>query len=371
MRGGVVLLSHVCLPGYGLEAERMRHRIGLVARRGGGVVLSPSGPDGPTLMPGVRHVALDVPPGLPWDDRERMVADLAAPHLDQIRPRVLHAHGIRNAVQGLIRRAQGVRVVLEPGITPAQRLRDEQPKTPPLRLEELVQLEDKTLARVDAVVARSAVEAATLAKRGVPPERLWTVRDGPPEQPAPTPLPDLPHLVCVTDLGPWSGWEVLLDAVSRLARPWRLTFVVPAAASTGVVEHRARALKVRERVDFADLDQDTGERLRAAQLVVCPTLDTRCSLAGSYAPEGALWAIAAERPLVASDLPIVRAYAGPAARYVAPSDAGALARALEPLLAEEAARHELAEASAEQRPHLNWDTADAVLGDVWSTLLEA
>lgn len=366
MRGGVVLVSDTPLPGHGLEAERLKHRIGLLGRHGGGAVLAPAGDAEPFVVPGVRHIALDVAPGLPWDARERAVADQAATHLDAIRPRLVHCQGVRAAIQALMRRRTGLRVVLEPGVTPAQRLRDEEPKTPPTRLQELVELEDKTLRMADAVVARSPVEAATLAKRGVAPDKLWTVRDGPPPVEDPGPLPDLPHVIYVGDLGPWSGWATLLEALSRLARPWRLTVVVPREVSTGVVEHQARALEISDRVNFADLDADTGERVRASQIVVHPALDTRVVLAGSLAPEGAMWAIAGERPLIASDLPSIRAYVGPAAHYVAPGDAGEIAKALAKLLAEADSREALAAASAAQRPNLNWDAADAVLSDLWS-----
>lgn len=370
MRGGVVLVSDTPLPGHGLEAERLQHRIGLLARRGGGVVLAPQGAAEDFVVPGVRHIPLDVPPGLQWDARERAVADAIGAHLDQIRPRLAHCQGIRIGIQALMRRITGVKVVLEPGVTPAQRLRDEEPKTPPAQLEELVELEDKTLAFADAVVARSPVEAATLARRGVSAERLWTVRDGAPRVDHPGPLGDLPHIVYIGDLGPWSGWECMLDALSRLARPWRLTVVVPFEVSTGIVEHRARALKIADRVGYADLDVDTGERVRTAQIIVHPALDSRVVLSGSLVPEGALWAIAGERPLITSDLPSVRAYAGAAAHYIPAGNAGELAKALARLLAEPEARQALADASAAQRPNLNWDAADAVLADLWSSLLQ-
>ncbi len=370
MRGGVVLISDTPLPGHGLEAERLRHRIQLLARHGGGVVLAPAGDGAEALVPGVRHIPLEVAPGLRWDARERAVADQAGPHLDRIRPKLVHCEGIRPAVQAVMRRLSGLKVVIEPGVTPAQRLRDLDPEAPPKHLRELVAIEDKTLAMADAVVARSPVEAATLVKRGVVPERLWSVRDGPPRVREPGPLPDLPHVVYIGDLGPWSGWGALLNALSRLARPWRLTVVVPFEVSTGVVEHRARALKIADRVAYADLDEDTEERVRTAQILVHPALDTRTVLAGSLAPECALWAIAAERPLIASELPSVRAYAGAAACYVAPGDAGEIAKALARLLAEPDARRALAAASAAQRPSLNWDTADAVLSDLWSSLLQ-
>ncbi len=369
--GRVLIVSDTPVPGHGLEAERLLHRVRLLSRRGGGTLVAPASPEGPMLETGVRHVPLAIPPGLPWQRREAMVDDLLGPYYDRLRPKVVHCLGLRPAVPALLRRLAGVRVVVEPGITPAQRLRDEQPQTSPARLESLVELEDKTLTRADAVIARSPVEAATLAARGVSSGCLWTIRDGPPPCEV-APLPDLPHVLYLGDLAPWSGWEVLLEALSRIRDlPWRLSMVLPVECSTGVVEHAARARRVENRVAFHHLGEGTEAFLQSAQLVVCPFLSTRATRAGSAVPESVLWALAAGRPILAADLPVVRAYAGEAAAWFEPGDAGALKEALVHLLGAPAAREGLLEQGAARRANLDWDAAEAVLGDLWSALLQA
>lgn len=370
MSDRVVIVTDTPLPDDGLEAVRALHRVGLLARRGGGVLLAPAGPGGPVLLPGIRHVPLDVPPGLDAARREGEVAERIGPELDRLRPGVVHCFGVGAAVPAVLRRRAGTRVVIEPGVTPAQRLRAEKPDAPAARLEDLVALEDKTLGRADAVIARSAVEAATLVKRGVPTERVWTIRDGLPTEPRDEAPPDLPHVVYLGDLSPWSGWQLPLDALARVKRPWRLTMVLTPDSTRGIIERRARAAGLDGRVDFARLDEeDAPRRVLAAQVVVCPLTAARPVVAGSVVPEAVLWAVACGRPLIAPDLAVVRAYAGAAAVWFDPEDTGALARRLDEVLADPGLRADLATHAVEQRKRLHWEAADAQVGDLWSTLL--
>ncbi|MCA9541675.1 MAG: glycosyltransferase, partial [Myxococcales bacterium] len=305
------------------------------------------------------------------DRREADVADRAGPLLDQINPQVVHAFGVRVAVPALLRSRHGVKVIIEPGATPAQRLRDALPDTPPARLEDLVALEDNTLQRADAVIARSAVEAATLNRRGVRPERIWTVPDGLPVSGLEQPVPDLPQLALITGHHADDAVATTLRALSRVARPWRLTIIGPADWSTGAAEARARALKVMHRVAFARLDELAEARILGAQVVISALPRGRAVEAGGIVPEGALWAVACGRPLVAPNLPAVRVYAGGAAHYYDPDDPGALATAIVAVLDDANLRASLAERAAEQRFALSWDAADAMVADLWATLAAA
>lgn len=367
----VLLVADVPVPAFGADAIRIRHRAGLLARRGGGALFAPLSPQGPMMIPGIRHLDPRVAPGADVEHAEAQVAEQLGPLCDQLSPRIVHAFGVRAAVPAVLRRRHGVRVVIEPGRTPAQRLRDSQPELPPTRLEDLVALEDKTLARADAVIARSAVEAATLVRRGVATERIWTVPDG---LPVPgdelRPLPDLPQVVAVIGHAPDDAATVVLRAMTRVNRAWRLVMIGPADWSTGATEHRARALKLDGRVAYARLDEDTELRVAAAQVVVCGLPYGRAVQAGAVVPEAALWAMACRRPLVAPELPAVRAYAGAAARYYEHDDPGELALALDALLADPAARDDLAARADVQRVALSWDAADATVSDIWATLGE-
>lgn len=367
----VLLLADEPIPAWSADAIRVRHRAELLGRRGGGALLAPASADGPLLVPGVRHHPAPVPPGADVDHREALVAEQAAAAIDQHRPAVVHAFGIRAAVPALMRARHGVRVVVEPGRTPSQRMRAIEPPLPPSRLEELVALEDKTLARADAVIARSPTEAAHLAKRGVRPDRLWTVTDGLPLPDAGEhPLPDLPMLTAVVAYAPDEAAELVLRALARLEAPWRLTLLGPGDWSTGNTEHIARALEIAHRVTYARLDADAPLRVAGAQAVICGLPWDRSVQAGAIVPEAVLWALACRRPVVAPDVPVVRAYAGAAARYYAHDDIDALRGTLRAVLGERGVRAVLLDAVDERRAALDWHGADAAIGDVWSVLRE-
>ncbi len=371
MSDRLVLVSATPMPGARLDAARVMHRVGVLARRGGGTLIAPAGPHGPVIVPGVRHVVVDVPPGLDADKRLERVAARLGDQLERLHPAIVHAFGVPLAVPALLRRRGAPRVVIEPGVTPAQRLTDLLPNAPVARLTDLVDLEAKALRRADGVVATSTVHASALADRGVASDRTWTITDGVFHVPDAGATPDLPHVVFVGDLDVWSGWDLTLDALARLGCPWRATFVVPPDTPAGRAEGRARALRIAERVHVARLDEDVARWIEAAQVVVCALAPTRAMAAGGLVPEVALLALAGRRPLVAPDLPAVRACVGDAARYFDAGDAGALARAVQGLLEDRAQREVLVDLGAERRVDLDWSAADAAVRDLWSTLRHA
>ena len=228
-----------------------------------------------------------------------------------------------------------------------------------------MELEEKTLTRADGVVARSTIEAAVLCKRGVSSNRLVVVRDGIPSGSATADLSELPQLVYVGRLEPWCGWELALDALARVQGPWRLTALVPHDAPAGLLVNRARALGIAHRVSVARWDDGMGARVEAAQMVLCTLMPTRVVVAGAIVPDAVLWAAAYGRPLVAPDLPVVRFYAGPAARYFAAGNATELAAAIEQIASSQGLRAQLMGATLEQRRRLSWHDADIALTELW------
>lgn len=364
------MVAAVPLPGSDSEAVRIEQRARALARLGPCTLFAPAAPDGPLMIPGLRHMVADVPPG---GDRERvegLIAEAAGPLLDGSRPSLVHAFGVRLAVPALLRRRSGARVVLEPGETPAHRLRALLPDAPPTRLEDLVELEDKTLARADAVIARSPLEAATLVKRGVPTARIVTAPDGLPADPPETEPGDLPQLVAVVEHAPDRAAALLLSAMARVPGSWRLTLLGPTGWSTGALERQARHLKVEGRLALARIDADTALRVGAAQAVVCPLPPGRAVTAGAIVPAAAMWALACRRPLIAPDLPAVRAWVGGAARFYPAGDTGLLAKAVMELLGHAAARVQIGEAIATQRARLTWHGAATALTQTWTALSE-
>ncbi len=368
MTGGRVLVGEALLTGTGLEAARLHRRAALLSRTGGGTLISPVVGDERVLSPGVRHVPVRVAPGLTHENLVAEVADAVGALLDAARPKLVHCMGVSSGVPAVLRRRPGARVVIEPGILPSQWLRDHQPKLPAERLLDMVSVEDKTLARADAVIARSMIEAATLVQRGVPHEKVYTSPDGVPIGVQTGAAPDLPHVLWLGDMAPWSGWAVPMDALARLKRPWRLTLVTPPDAPAGQMEAHARALRVSDRVTVSrdDSMENIISRLDAASVVVCSMLHTRCTETGGVIPESVLWALAAGRAIVASDLPVVRTYAGAAARYFPPGDAGTLATQLEALLGSPDARDTLVEHGVRTAAALDWAETERTIADVWA-----
>ena len=82
---------------------------------------------------------------------------------------------------------------------------------------------------------------------------------------------DTPLIVCVARLEPQKDHQRLLEALGRLRdRPWRLELIGDGPLQ-GVLEAKASALGIRERVTFAGLCDGVEERLARAQLFALPS----------------------------------------------------------------------------------------------------
>ena len=366
-----VLASAALMDGYGADSVRLQHRVGLLARRGGGLLVAPWGREGPVLLPGIRHLRPDLPPGLDAEARAHRLSDLLSAQLDAGRYRIAHVMGMQLAIPAILRQRRGLKVLVEPGATPAQRFRDLLDDVRPPQLEEMVAIEAKTLARADAVIARSPVDAATLGKRGVDPARLWTVPDGLPIIDSLTDTPDLPQVAYVFGGTSRTGVSTVLEAMARVPGVWRLSILRADEGPIGMGMGHAQALKIGHRVYWGRLDDLGPGRLAGAQIVVCAPQLGRVVEAGGWVPDAALWALAAGRALVAPELPAVRAVAGGAARYYDPDDPSALAKAVKTLLTDAEARAALVEAAMARRAQFTWTQADAVVADLWASFTDA
>jgi len=360
-----VLVAADPVDGHSAESIRLQHRVGLLARRGGGLLVAPWGREGPVLLPGIRHVNPHLPPGMGQEAKVHQLSDVLSAQLDASRYRIAHVMGIQLAIPAVIRRRRGLKVLVEPGATPAQRFRDLLDDVRAPQIEELVAIESKTLARADAVIARSTVDAATLGKRGVEIDRLWTVPDGLPVVDGITSTPDLPHIAYVFGGTSRTGINTVLEAMARLPGAWRLSVMRADEGPIGAGETYAKQLKIGHRVSWGRLDDTGPGRIAGAQIVVCAPQLGRVVEAGGWVPDAALWALAAGRALVAPELPAVRAVAGGAARYYDPDDPGALAKAVNGLLVEPDAREALVAAARNRAEQFTWEQADAVLSDLW------
>lgn len=363
----VLIVAAEPVPGPGPDARRIMHRAECLARHGGGALLAPAGPGEYLPLTGVHRLTFDLPPGATPARREQAIGEALREQLPRLRPKVVHCFGVHLAAPAILHAWKGNRVLVEPGLTPVQRMRDEDPSWTAERLADLLSLEDRCIGRADAVVARSAIEAATLVRRGARSERIWTIRDGTPPV-EPSPLPDMPHLLFAGDLGPASGADLFLTALGLLKGPWRATLAV-GKGPLQPLERRVRHSRMERRITFAPL-ADLGPRLAASRIVVCPAEPGRALTSGAWLPDSVLWALAAGRALVAPDIPAVRAYSGAAAEYFEPGDPHDLARAITRLMKTPRRVADLVEAGATQARRCAWDEAETAIRSLWTRLAE-
>lgn len=136
------------------------------------------------------------------------------------------------------------------------------------------------------------------------------------------------------------GHDVLLEAAAPLAEKVPGLQVLVAGRpgnATAALDAQRRALGLDGTVSFLGQRDDVPELLAAADVFAFPSRFE--GLGGSL-----IEALALGVPTVASDLPVLREVAGPAACYVAPGDAGDLALGLATLLDDEETRASLAAA---------------------------
>jgi glycosyltransferase involved in cell wall biosynthesis len=235
----------------------------------------------------------------------------------------------------------------------------------------------RVFARMDAVVAHSEHSAARLREEvGIEPERVRVIPHGafdyltrlPEEKPLPPELEGAegPVILCFGLLRPYKGIEVLLEAFRRVegAELW-----IVGNPRMDVGPLRELAAKAPGRVRFLTRfveDAEIPAIFRRADLLVLPYLDAEHS--------GVLYTgLAFAKPLVLSAVggfPEVAATG--AARLVPPGDAGALAATLADLLADPAARAELAAAAARAAAGpFSWDEAARRTLDLYGELIEA
>ncbi len=362
-----LLIADVAPDRDNLEGQRVLRRACFMAARGGGTVIAPFGVDGPLTVVGARHLELKLPSGVSGARLEAAAAEATRGFYREFGDRVVHVLGVHLGLPALMGRGARGKVLVEPGVTPAQRLRDERPDLAAARLTGLVGVENKTARAADALITRTPVEAATWVKRGVEPSKVHVVHDAI-EADAPAVMPQMPRLALIGGSGPGQGMSAALSGISRVPGLWRLLCLTPLGFSVGPLQRRARQLKIEQRVDFERLDSSAAARLAGVQLIVSGLSDGRRSRSGAAAPVGGLWALAARRPYVGPDLPLTRAVVGAAGLFVEPEDPAQVADAVGRLLGSESLRESLANAAGERFGRTVGASGDAVLGAVWDSL---
>ncbi|MEO1687921.1 MAG: glycosyltransferase family 4 protein [Pseudomonadota bacterium] len=313
----------------------------------------------------LRHVPL--PGGFPDPSAEEVAQTLAtlaeAPEpallVDGLALGALPAQALRRLPKPLIALHHHP-LGLEPGLTGAESARR-------------LATEAEALSACAAVLTTSATTARTLTDRlAVAPDRIAVAEPGVARPSSgrgdAAPRRGAPQVLGVGTLSHRKGWDVLADALARLADlPWQAAIAgaddrEPAAAAALRARIEALGLAPRLRLLGAQSPLQLAQLYDGADLFVLPS---RYEGYGMVVAE----AMAHGLPVVTTSAGALPEAAGGAARLVPPDDAAALAEALRPLLADAAARAPLAAASrarAERFPR--WEDAARTLADLLRSL---
>lgn len=137
---------------------------------------------------------------------------------------------------------------------------------------------------------------------------------------------DVPELLAVARLVPEKGLDVLLDALARVLRPWKLVIIGDGPERSSLAR-QAELLGLLPRVRFAGAVDDPALFYRRADLFCFPSRSEGQGMA-------LLEASACRVPALASDLPAIReAFGEDAVAYAPPDDAEAWRVAIERALA--------------------------------------
>ncbi|MFN0051234.1 MAG: glycosyltransferase family 4 protein [Planctomycetales bacterium] len=303
-----------------------------------------------TLLPGVTHTEL---PALGGTLVERVLnfrTHLSAWWQGR-HPRVVH---VRSIFEGYPiarqKRAWCDRLVFEVNGLPSIELKYHYPQVADDRelMQKLLAQEQCCLEQADLVLTVSEVNAAYLRHRGVEPHRLRVIPNGVDTDcfhyVPPRPCQDREmELLYSGTLSSWQGVQTAIEALALYRRdaPARLTIVGSGRPGQA---RRLRELAWQLGVDsFVELvegvsQSELARRHHAADAILAPLLPNDRNLVQGCCPLKVLEAMASGTPLVASDLPVVRALARPEvdALLVRPGSAKAIKDALHRIRAEPA-----------------------------------
>jgi glycosyltransferase involved in cell wall biosynthesis len=260
-------------------------------------------------------------------------------------------------------------------------LRDASPATTDL-LAKIREQELATLALSDALVCPSAVTRAYLASLGVPRGRITVIPNGvSADEFTATPLPSRgaapPTILYIGTLADWQGLEILIDALPLVLaqRPARLRIVGRGRGRQRKLllkRIRKLGLETSVTVEAAVPHHAVPALLAEADVCVAPLSLNDRNVTQGCCPIKVLECMAAGRPLVAANLPVVRELAreDQDALLFAPDDPADLARQLLRVLADRSLAECLAaSAAASARSRFTWRHAQKKLARVYANLL--
>lgn len=248
---------------------------------------------------------------------------------------------------------------------------------PKIREQELA-----TLALSDAIITPSAVTRAFLASLGVPRQKIFVIHNGvSPKDFLPTPLPPddghIPTILYIGTFADWQGLEILIDAMPRVLakRPAKLRIVGRGRGRQRKVltkQIRKLGLDQHIRVEPAVPHHAIPALIASSDVCVAPLALNDRNVTQGCCPIKVIECMAAGRPLVAANLPVVRELAREDvdALFFAPNDADDLARQLLNVLNDRTLAERLS-VSASRRAHteLTWHQAQKKLLNVYERVL--
>ena len=240
-----------------------------------------------------------------------------------------------------------------------------------------------TLALSDAIVCPSAVTRAYLASLGVPRERITVIHNGvSPKDFAPTLLPPrddhIPVLLYVGTYADWQGLETLIAAMPRVLaqQPARLRIVGRGRGRQRKMlakQIRKLGLDGHVMLEPAVPHHLVPEIIASADVCIAPLSLNDRNVTQGCCPIKVIECMAAGRPLVAANLPVVRELAREDidALFFAPNDPDDLAHQLLSILTDRALGERLAaSAAARASGELTWHEAQKKLLSVYARLLK-
>jgi glycosyltransferase involved in cell wall biosynthesis len=232
--------------------------------------------------------------------------------------------------------------------------------------------ERRVWQRAAGVVTTTAGIRASFEAAFGPRERTRVIPNGC-DVPASREFPGLPsgrpaRVLYAGQLYPWKGVDVLVEAIAAV--PDAQLVVLGGLVGEPDFE-RVRALVAARGLEARVLLRGTlpqvqvAEELAQAAAVAVPFLKTDMTERHT-SPIKAFEAMAAGRPIVASDLPSSREFLrdGENALLVPPGDAAALAAALDRLLRQPALAEALARSAYAEAPRYSWDARARTLGEL-------
>jgi glycosyltransferase involved in cell wall biosynthesis len=241
--------------------------------------------------------------------------------------------------------------------------------------------EETLLRQVDAIVCVSCVTAIYLQSRGASPGRISVIPNGvdlaclepaigPPVRPT--------RLVYVGTLASWQGISTLIEAMPIIMAAFpeaELHLIGPAKSrqQKGLLKLATKLGLSQEEIHFVGPLPPEGipEQLRTASVCLAPLDYNDRNVTQGCCPIKVLEYAAAARPIVASDLPVVRELLGEGETlFFQPGDATDLARQVISLLSRPEAARAMGERAARRvRQYFTWERAGSQLLEVYSDLV--